>query len=913
VANARVILQGFRHSDVLNKELETESPTLSRVGRMSIMSMVIHKQWRLLSADVKSAFMQADSIDEETRIYIQPSADMRRRLERLMGLRQDQLLKATKPQFGDVRAPRQWYGSADRTMVTELTFLRHPLDRCVYLSVREASTEDEEARCFKLNDRWVTVDGVLGLHVDDYIGGGEEVHSAKDLEGEYDGRFLCFRDRICGLSRRFRFGAWCFGPTIHFCGMEIVQSMDYTMVTLSLRQYMTKVKPISIEKSRKAMSQEMCTETECRQLRALVGALAWPATQCVPQLSAAVSLLQGALSSAKVQDILDANKVLRFAKDVVQRYEMTMVRHGTFEEIRYSTYCDAAWATRQDGSSQGGYLTFIANDQEMKLGKPMQLTILDWASRKLQRMCRSSLSAEAQSAAIAVDELEWLKVFNAALVNPLVDIQDDETMKKTGESALVTDAKSLFDASKSMSSGLKLSEKRTAIEVAIVKQRLRAMDGTWRWVNSHQQLADGLTKTAAKEKFHEVLQRGVHQLRYDENFVAAKKVTAETKKKQAEELRRAAEEFREEVHLLNDEEKVQKGVCLLAGCNKDVDKTQNAHNKFCSRRHYYKHMNQKQGNEDAWKNAALRAAAIMLTESVGMTEAAKFEEVEGSKGWYDATNFVMLLLTFMTAMFVPWICKIACSKRNTEHSRSHTANLSHVPSHVSRGVMASPTGNIESLSSETESESCNEAEDPQDPFDPYDEFSRSQYLHWKRLRDSVMEEEDQVGWKNRMHVFLTKNEADLNETAKALLRNHTTMERMRRFQGMFDLEVDEINDQQIQGWHRFVNKSNMEIYVMVDLLDKEKGKNMSLEREMRVLQSQIQNAPRGTSPKTMMKYKVEQDLARDKQIQTALTFARNEEGDKYNADPKKQNKQVRQLAENRHGAWGYRSDFNERW
>ena len=336
---------------------------------------------------------------------------------------------------------------------------------------------------------------------------------------------------------------------------------------------MTKVKPISIEKSRKAMSQEMCTETECRQLRALVGALAWPATQCVPQLSAAVSLLQGALSSAKVQDILDANKVLRFAKDVVQRYEMTMVRHGTFEEIRYSTYCDAAWATRQDGSSQGGYLTFIANDQEMKLGKPMQLTILDWASRKLQRMCRSSLSAEAQSAAIAVDELEWLKVFNAALVNPLVDIQDDETMKKTGESALVTDAKSLFDASKSMSSGLKLSEKRTAIEVAIVKQRLRAMDGTWRWVNSHQQLADGLTKTAAKEKFHEVLQRGVHQLRYDENFVAAKKVTAETKKKQAEEVRRAAEEFREEVHLLNDEEKVQKGVCLLAGCNKNVDKT----------------------------------------------------------------------------------------------------------------------------------------------------------------------------------------------------------------------------------------------------------------------------------------------------------------------------------------------------
>lgn len=49
------------------------------------------------------------------------------------------------------------------------------------------------------------------------------------------------------------------------------------------------------------------------------------------------------------------------------------------------------------------------------------------------------------------------------------------------------------------------------------------------------------------------------------------------------------------------------------------------------------------------------------------------------------------------------------------------------------------------------------------------------------------------------------------------------------------------------------------IYVMVDLLNKEKRTNRSFEREMSVLQSQIQDAPRGTSSKNMMKYKVEQD------------------------------------------------------
>lgn len=50
-----------------------------------------------------------------------------------------------------------------------------------------------------------------------------------------------------------------------------------------------------------------------------------------------------------------------------------------------------------DGSSQGGDLTVTTNDQDMKLGKPMQLIILNWASRKLQRVCRSSLSAQTSS------------------------------------------------------------------------------------------------------------------------------------------------------------------------------------------------------------------------------------------------------------------------------------------------------------------------------------------------------------------------------------------------------------------------------------------------------------------------------------------------------------------------------------
>ena len=195
----------------------------------------MHKRWKAFSADVKSAFMQADQIDEDTRIYIKPSADMRRRLERLMGLKHDEVLRALKPAFGDVRAPRQWNDSADKVMTLEIKMMRHPLDRCVYMSTRKTTAEDEEFCCFHYGDEVRVVDGVLGLHVDDYIGGGENVFNVADLEGEYDGQFLCFRDRLCGFVPEVSGSAiGLLEKRCQFCGAEVSQSLDFETISISM-------------------------------------------------------------------------------------------------------------------------------------------------------------------------------------------------------------------------------------------------------------------------------------------------------------------------------------------------------------------------------------------------------------------------------------------------------------------------------------------------------------------------------------------------------------------------------------------------------------------------------------------------------------------------------------------------------
>ena len=63
-----------------------------------------------------------------------------------------------------------------------------------------SSQEDEEFTCFHVGSEMFAVDGIMGLHVDDYLGAGEGVNGAGDLEGDYDGSFASFRDRLCGLS-----------------------------------------------------------------------------------------------------------------------------------------------------------------------------------------------------------------------------------------------------------------------------------------------------------------------------------------------------------------------------------------------------------------------------------------------------------------------------------------------------------------------------------------------------------------------------------------------------------------------------------------------------------------------------------------------------------------------------------------
>eukprot|EP00913_Durusdinium_trenchii_P012298 g11547.t1 len=191
-------------------------------------------------------------------------------------------------------------------------------------------------------------------------------------------------------------------------------------------------------------------------------------------------------------------------------------------------------------------LIFLCSQSELDDGKPMPLTMVNWHSKKLPRICRSSLSAESQALAATIDEMEWCKIFFTCFTDVNIAIDGEDALQKMSMSPVATDAKSLYDATHSITAGMKLSERRTAIEIAIIKQRLQAVLGELFWVNSHQQLADGLTKSAARDAMAVTLARGTHKLSYDPSFIAAKKVTQQEREKEQLEHESCARLLQEE-------------------------------------------------------------------------------------------------------------------------------------------------------------------------------------------------------------------------------------------------------------------------------------------------------------------------------------------------------------------------------
>ena len=161
---------------------------------------------------------------------------------------------------------------------------------------------------------------------------------------------------------------------------------------------------------------------------------------------------------------------------------------------------------------------------QVLIGKAVPYTLVSWRPFKIPRVCRSSLAAEAEACAMALDELMIVKVFFGMMLDPSKGIADSAELYGRGKCAIVTDAKALCDAVKRENISQSL-DKRAALEILCVKDAINSLKAEWRWVSSERQMADGLTKLAAQQDMADVMSYGMVQLVHDPEFTATKKKT----------------------------------------------------------------------------------------------------------------------------------------------------------------------------------------------------------------------------------------------------------------------------------------------------------------------------------------------------------------------------------------------------
>ena len=518
-AKARFITQGFRDPDALEGKINTESPTLSRISRNYILTVAATKQWTALTADISTAFLQGKEHHKDRTLWISLPADAKK----LLGVEpgSNKVMKLRKPMYGLCDAPRAWFLEA-RERLTNLGAEQHPLDACLFLLYdyqAPHTTWTHRTDSKGAQHRQPPLIAVMGIHVDDIIAAVNKTNKT----------YQTFEQK---LKQTFTFRTWEEDKDFDYCGAQ-VRRLAPDHYTLEHQQYITKQKPISIDN--KEDDERPVTEKERSSLRALIGALQWPAGQSSPHLQAAISQLAGQVSKATVSTIREANKILRYAKsnaDVCLHF----TNIGPPEDLTFLTYCDAAFASRPDNTSQGGYLVMMVH-HSVTSGQEGTYNLVDWRSWKLPRVARSSLSAESQAASEAADAMLYCSTFWQLLWTPMMPLDDFSICKPDHPTALVTDAKGLYDLLVKQelqpSSG---ADKRTAIEVLVAQDKLLCTGAKVKWVSSELQFADGMTKTAAAQLLAQRLRTHRTRIKPDSSFTAAKKKNPEMRKRSAEQF-----------------------------------------------------------------------------------------------------------------------------------------------------------------------------------------------------------------------------------------------------------------------------------------------------------------------------------------------------------------------------------------
>ena len=474
-AKCRWCVLGHRDPDIM--KLARASPTPQTTTIYTFLQVQACLQRTVALGDVRTAFMQTDKSSSD-RLDGPLFAEVP-----VGGIILDDgtvippgkvLIQLNTAVYGLVNAPSAWRMSMVRAL-EELGYRRSCYDPCLFILMRPAGP-----------------DGMVIIEVDDLASAGNSQHD------------LC----MSRLQQRFKFGKW---KSIHesegdYAGRTIIQNSDYSFHVHQAKFVLERLNPIAIARGRKSQKTSKLLPGEHRQFRAVMGATNWVQRESRPDVSGECSLIMAHTNDPTIADLVDANRVVELLKS--DPHLGIRIPHVPVERVRWVSVSDASWANTTEDKSQVGWLVGLA-DSSVSEGSQASFGLLSWKSVRAHRVIPSTLSAETYSLSQALGECEWLRGLFEEMVNPkfsivewasrsrhrglLVAARTSDNTSTLKECLCVVDAKSLYDHLRNETAGM-ASDRRTAIEIQIVRGSLDAQCGEIKWVGHPGMYADCLTK-----------------------------------------------------------------------------------------------------------------------------------------------------------------------------------------------------------------------------------------------------------------------------------------------------------------------------------------------------------------------------------------------------------------------------------
>ena len=500
---SRWCIRGDRDPDLLS--LQRYAPTLNTTSFGVLLQVAASMRYRASVGDLKNAFCQSSPLkrDNGKLCASQPKAGIE-------GLHPEQIVEIVAGCYGLGDAPAHWRRTLKEAIIG-LGYKESVLDPTVYMLHSQG----------KLH-------GAIAVEIDDLFSFGSELHYKQmDLlrQSFVFGKFEMVDESPCGVG---------------FNGRRVRQMPDRSF-SIDMEKFIgERLDPVSLAKGRKANPKALANDSEIAQLRAVIGALAWAAKEGRPDAAAAASLGAGSFPKPTIQDVIDVNKTVRVIKS--NPALSIKVRAIPLENLAWGVVSDASFANAYGGNSQGAY-GIIAFHEDLQRGTRVPCSLISWKSGRIHKVVNSTLAAETQSLSKGLGELCWVvSIFNELTrtkfdlakweeelqQNKMLAITKDESDSELKECLAIVDAKALFDHLSRESVGPS-QDKRTSLEIQVVRQLMNSIKGKVRWVPHPQMIVDGLTKKNGNlEAPYQLLLTGEYQIVAEAESLETKRLERES-------------------------------------------------------------------------------------------------------------------------------------------------------------------------------------------------------------------------------------------------------------------------------------------------------------------------------------------------------------------------------------------------